>query len=120
TNLLEAPECAVHKTGKGDKDDCKAPVPAFWIADDKGDDKNAIKVMGWASNFAQIYDAVQKYSAPKGGKEVEAVKDEFWAVDIPYPEEQIAAHALHLGATIVTDNVDEFGRVAGLDVENWR
>ena len=63
TNLAEAPACAVHKTGKGDKDDCKAPIPAFWIADEKGDDKNAIKVMGWASNFAQIYDAVEKYSA---------------------------------------------------------
>jgi hypothetical protein len=91
TNLLEAPECAVHKTGKGDKDDCKAAVPAFWIADDKGDDKNAIKVMGWASNFAQIYDAVQKYSAPKGAKDVEAVKDEFWAVDIPNPIPNVGA-----------------------------
>ena len=91
TNLLDAPECAVHKTGKGDKDDCKAPVPAFWIADEKGDDKNAIKVMGWASNFAQIYDAVQKYSAPKGAKEVEPVKDEFWAVDVPNPIPNVGA-----------------------------
>ena len=91
TNLADAPECAVHKTGKGDKDDCKAPVPAFWIADEKGDDKNAIKVMGWASNFAQIYDAVQKYSAPKGAKEVEPVKDEFWAVDVPNPIPNVGA-----------------------------
>jgi hypothetical protein len=90
TNLLDAPECAVHKTGKGDKDDCKAPVPAFWIADEKGDDKNAIKVMGWASNFAQIYDAVQKYSGPKGTS-AEAVKDEFWAVDIPNPIPNVGA-----------------------------
>jgi len=91
TNLPEAPECAVHKTGKGDKDDCKAPVPAFWIADEKGDDKNAIKVMGWASNFAQIYDAVQKYSGPKGAKDPEPVKDEFWAVDIPNPIPNVGA-----------------------------
>jgi hypothetical protein len=91
TNLPDAPECAVHKTGKGDKDDCKAPVPAFWIADEKGDDKNAIKVMGWASNFAQIYDAVQKYSGPKGAKEVEPVKDEFWAVDVPNPIPNVGA-----------------------------
>ena len=82
TNLADAPACAVHKTGKGDKDDCKAAVPAFWIADEKGDDKNAIKVMGWASNFAQIYDAVEKYSVKTN---TEAVKDEFWAVDIPNP-----------------------------------
>ncbi|HEY3595092.1 MAG TPA: hypothetical protein VGL13_14505 [Polyangiaceae bacterium] len=84
TNLPDAPPCAVHKTGKGDKDDCKAQVPAFWIADDKGDDKNAIKVMGWASNYAQIFDAINKY-AGKGKKADEPVKDEFWAVDVPNP-----------------------------------
>ena len=31
----------------------------------------------------------------------------------------IAAHALALGCTLVTDNEDEFQRVAGLKVENW-
>lgn len=31
----------------------------------------------------------------------------------------IAAHALALGYTLVTDNEDEFRRVAGLKVENW-
>ena len=85
TNLPDAPACAVHKTGKGDKEDCKAPIPAFWLADEKGDAQNAIKVMGWASNFAQIYDAVEKYGGPKGAKEAEPVKDEFWAVDLPNP-----------------------------------
>ena len=32
---------------------------------------------------------------------------------------QIAAHALALGAILVTGSVREFGRVAGLKVENW-
>jgi tRNA(fMet)-specific endonuclease VapC len=32
----------------------------------------------------------------------------------------IAAHALSVGATIVTANVREFQRVRGLAVENWR
>jgi hypothetical protein len=93
TNLPEAPECAVHKTGKGDKEDCKPPIPAFWIADEKGgDQKNAIKVMGWASNFAQIYDGIQKYSAPAvAGKEAEVVKDEFWGQDIPNPIPNVGA-----------------------------
>jgi tRNA(fMet)-specific endonuclease VapC len=31
----------------------------------------------------------------------------------------IAAHALTIGATLVTDNVGEFERVAGLRIENW-
>jgi tRNA(fMet)-specific endonuclease VapC len=31
----------------------------------------------------------------------------------------IAAHTLSLGFTLVTDNVGEFSRVAGLKVENW-
>lgn len=31
----------------------------------------------------------------------------------------IAAHALALGLTLVTDNVDEFRRVRGLAVRNW-
>ena len=31
----------------------------------------------------------------------------------------IAAHAKSLGATVVTNNVKDFGRVKGLKVENW-
>ncbi len=31
----------------------------------------------------------------------------------------IAAHALHLGATLVTNNEREFRRVPGLAVQNW-
>ena len=32
----------------------------------------------------------------------------------------IAAHALSLGLTLITDNVREFKRVNGLSVVNWR
>jgi tRNA(fMet)-specific endonuclease VapC len=31
----------------------------------------------------------------------------------------IAAHALALGLTLVTDNTREFSRIGGLEVENW-
>ena len=32
---------------------------------------------------------------------------------------QIGAHALSLGATLVTSNTKEFQRIKGLRVENW-
>ena len=31
----------------------------------------------------------------------------------------IAAHALHLGITLITNNTKEFERVPGLKIENW-
>ena len=34
-------------------------------------------------------------------------------------DEMVAAHALALGSTLVTDNVRHFSRVSGLKVENW-
>jgi tRNA(fMet)-specific endonuclease VapC len=37
----------------------------------------------------------------------------------PY-DMMIAAHALFLRCTLVTDNLEEFRRVSGLEVENWR
>lgn len=83
TNLMDAPECAVHKTGEADPEDCKAPVPTFWIADDKGAElKDAMKVMGWASNFAQIHDAIEEID--KEGEEAE-YSDSVWGVDLPNP-----------------------------------
>ncbi len=98
SNIPRAPQCAVHKTGKKDPDDCKTEIPTFWIADSKTADKTKpmIRVMGWASNFANVFDAMQQYKdakeppkpAPtpdKAGKPGYLVQDELWAVMIPYP-----------------------------------
>jgi tRNA(fMet)-specific endonuclease VapC len=40
-------------------------------------------------------------------------------IGIGVADELIAAHALSLGAVIVTDNVRHFGRIPGLEVQNW-
>lgn len=83
TNLEDAPECAVHKGGKADPEGCVAPIPAFWIGDTKdAPEADSIKVMGWASNFAQIYDAIQTFDK---GKEDEEHMDTFWGINIPKP-----------------------------------
>ena len=94
-NISDAPGCALHKTGKADPDNCPAAgqppieIPSFYIADEKdaGKDKPRIRVLGWAKNWAIVYDAMEKY---KGLKEIkdpakDLVKDEIWSVDVPFP-----------------------------------
>jgi hypothetical protein len=82
TNLVDAPECAVHKGGKADPEGCKAPIPAFWIGDSKdASDKDSIKVMGWASNFAQVYDAIEEFDKKADAEH----SDTFWGVKTPNP-----------------------------------
>ena len=54
------------------------------------------------AHYANIRTQLEKSGAPMGPN------DTF-----------IAAHALALGATLVTDNETEFRRVPGLRVENW-
>jgi hypothetical protein len=86
TNLDQAPPCAVHKTGKADGKECeKNPpaVPQFWIADEKTSPlSEAIPVLGWASNYAKIFDAIEKYKK-KDNKD--PAKDDAWGAIIPNP-----------------------------------
>ncbi|MEO8874729.1 MAG: hypothetical protein ABI461_04000, partial [Polyangiaceae bacterium] len=88
SNIERAPKCAVHKTGKKDPDDCITEIPTFVIADDKNAAPDAkvpkIKVMGWASNFSNVFDAMQKYKGLKDPPK-ELLKDATWATDIPFP-----------------------------------
>lgn len=77
------PECAIHKTGKADPADCDPPLPTFWIAETKEetDPKKMIPVMGFASNFAQMYTYIEGLD-----KDDEAtLADEFWAHELPRP-----------------------------------
>lgn len=84
TNYTDAPECAVHKGGEADPEDCKAPIPTFWLAESKdAAESDAIPCMGWASNYAQLYDAIEEVDK-KGFKEAEPM-DTLWGNPIPVP-----------------------------------
>ncbi len=87
TNYADAPECAVHETGKGDPDGCRPPIPTFWIADSKDAPENEwMKVLGWASNFANIYSAIEEYDKlKKDEKPEEPIMDNTWGVELPFP-----------------------------------
>jgi tRNA(fMet)-specific endonuclease VapC len=65
-----------------------------------------LAVLDWpqeaAAHYAQIRADLKKRGAQLG------------AADL-----MIASHARALGAKVVTNNVKDFGRVRGLDVENW-
>ena len=85
TNLATAPKCAFHHTGRADPPKCVAPIPAFTIADSKGDASGiTIKVMGWASNFANVFEANEQYKKVTS-KPAQLYSDELWAVPVPYP-----------------------------------
>jgi tRNA(fMet)-specific endonuclease VapC len=59
--------------------------------------------LGVARTYGELRTALERRGSPLG----------------PY-DMMIAAHALSLGLTVVTDNEREFKRVKSLQVENWR
>lgn len=65
-----------------------------------------LAVLDWdypaAEHYAQIRAHLRRRGSPIGSNDL-----------------MIAAHARSIGATLVTNNVREFKRVAGLHVENW-
>jgi len=89
TNFEEAPACAVHPTGKADPEGCKLILPAVWIADEKGDTNSMMKVLGFASNFAQLYDQIKKDEKAKDGDAPN--QDEFLGVPLPMPSLNVGA-----------------------------
>jgi hypothetical protein len=83
TNFMQAPPCAVHKGGKADPEDCKPSVPTFWLGDTKEASRaESIQCMGFASNYAQIFDAIKEFD--EKGEKAEA-NDTFWGKPIPNP-----------------------------------
>ncbi|MDP8999593.1 MAG: hypothetical protein M3O46_05720 [Myxococcota bacterium] len=115
SNIPRAPDCAVHKTGKKDPDNCAPEVPSFWIADNKGDTKGPkIRVVGWARNFAVIYDAMTAYKKLKPGQEPPdgGVTDDMLNVVVPFPlpsvgEKVRVTGAYNVAKVVVSDMVSE-------------
>lgn len=98
-----APKCAVHKTGKADPPECKAPVPTFWISDSKEDTEKVIEVMGWASNYANLYDAITEIDKTPKDKQAELkLEDPFWGAKIPNPLPAVGAKVKVTGQYGVT------------------
>lgn len=100
-NIHSAPSCAIHKIGKKDPDDCPPAgqppieIPSFWIADTKAAGKDAprIRVLGWAKNYATVFEAMTKYDKLKEIKDPakDLFKDDIWSVDVPFPLPAIGA-----------------------------
>lgn len=65
-----------------------------------------LAVLDWPREAAQHYAEIRLDLKKRGAQ--------LGAADL-----MIAAHARALGATVVTNNVKDFGRVKGLQVENW-
>lgn len=65
-----------------------------------------LAVLDWPQGAAQHYAEIRADLKKRGAQ--------LGAADL-----MIAAHARALGATVVTNNTKDFGRVKGLQVENW-
>ena len=100
-NISTAPSCAIHKVGKKDPDDCPPTgqpaieIPSFWIADTKNAGKDAprVRVLGWAKNYATVFEAMTKYDKLKEIKDPakDLFKDDIWSVDVPFPLPAVGA-----------------------------
>jgi hypothetical protein len=114
SNIARAPDCAVHKTGKKDPDNCTPELPSFWIADEKGSTKGPrVRAVGWARNFAVIFDAMTAYKKLKPGDQPkEPINDDILNVPLPFPLPAVGAKVKVTGAynvfkTVVSDMVSE-------------
>jgi len=114
SNIPRAPDCAVHKTGKKDPDNCTPELPSFWIADEKGSTKGPrVRAVGWARNFAVIFDAMTAYKKLKPGDQPkEPINDDILNVPLPFPLPAVGAKVKITGAynvfkTVVSDMVSE-------------
>ncbi len=99
TNLMEAPKCAVHPPGIADPPDCRPMVPEFWLCDARDDSpQDCIQVMGWASNYAQLYKAIRSCSLDPPVP----VQDSYWGKEITCPIPAAGAEVVVTGTYATT------------------
>ena len=92
SNIPAAPACALHPVGKKDPENCKTEIPSFFIADTKDGKAGRIRVLGFARNFAVVYEAMKKYKTLKEApKDKDVIKDDQWNVELPYPLPAVGA-----------------------------
>ncbi len=91
TNLARAPACALHRVGVRDPADCVTEIPTFTLGDVKGSSAMPrIRAMGWASNFAHVFDA-NAYYKKLTQRPARLYQDSLWSTDVPYPLPSVGA-----------------------------
>jgi hypothetical protein len=116
------PKCAVFEAGEKDTPPgCEAPIPTFWIADTKEEKdlvKKAIPVMGWASNWSQIYSLIKDLE-----KDEEAVRQDPWSgVEMPTPVPNVGGKVKVVGRYGVSAQVGTKGASSNprTGILSWR
>jgi tetratricopeptide (TPR) repeat protein len=88
TNLPDAPKCSVHRPGRADPEGCVSPLPTFWLGDaPDAAPEDCISVIGWASNFAQVYEAIRAFDRRNPSQYI----DGFLGVAVPNPLPAVGA-----------------------------
>ncbi len=110
TNLASAPACAIHRVGKRDPERCMSEIPSFTIADD-AQAAARIRVLGWASNFATVFEAITLAQSVTSAP-IRPYRDERWAVDVPTPLPAVGAKVRVHGRYGLTFTKSSTGMVA--------
>lgn len=88
TNYDEAPACAIHRAGKSDPPHCRAPAPTFYLADSLESPTSVIPVMGWASTWSTVYEAMR--AIDREGPDAEVI-DSYLGTRVPSPIPAVGA-----------------------------
>jgi hypothetical protein len=113
TNLPRVDKCALHKTGHADPVGCVTEIPTFTIADDASS-STKIRALGWASNFAHVYEAFLQYRG-RTRAPAKLFQDDNWVVDVPFPLPAVGAKVRVTGRYGATFTRASTGVVADRD-----